>query len=249
MRVLKLLGWAGWPVALIAIAGCFVVLGELQDTRRDLRIETLRLPARPATVLPENWDAGAYRVLLVGDSRIERWNTRPTQDGVVFGISGIGGETTGELRDRFARDVLGSDVAPDSIVLAAGINDLVAASVQTQYVPAIHTEVLDLMIQNLKSLADQASSQGIQVRLATIVQPSEPDLTRRLLFWDDVIYSLVSAANDRISTLGYDVVDFNSALGGTESAISAQYALDTLHFNGAGYDALNDLLSTEFASE
>lgn len=248
MTITRILGWAGWLAALLAAGACYVVLTELQETRRDVRMETLRLPAPPANRLPETWADAEYRVLLVGDSRIAEWYTLPAVQDAVFATSGVGGETTAEIRERFARDVLELDPAPNEIVLAAGINDLVGASVQTRNVPGIYDLATDRMLEHLDAMAQEASAQGIKVRLATIVQPTEPDLQRRLLFWDDVLYELVSAANDRIGDLGYEVVDFNQALSGGDGPLPGQFARDTLHFNPLGYETLNEALSQAFAT-
>lgn len=248
MSVIRILGWVGWLAALLAAVACYVVLKELQDTRRDVRLETLRLPAAPATRLPETWVDAEHRVLLVGDSRIAEWYTLPAEGRVVFATSGVGGETTAEIRERYARDVLALDPVPDEIVLAAGINDLVGASVQTRNLPGIHDLTSDRMLAHLGEMAEEASAQGIKVRIATIVQPVEPDLQRRLLFWDDVLYELVSTANTRIPELGYDVVDFNQALNGGDGPLPGEFSRDTLHFNERGYSALNEALSKTFSS-
>ncbi|WP_299648908.1 GDSL-type esterase/lipase family protein [uncultured Tateyamaria sp.] len=248
MSIFRILGWAGWLAALAAVAACYVVLTELQDTRRELRLETLRLPPAPATRLPDTWQDAPYRVLLVGDSRIAEWYALPNENNVVFATSGVGGESTAEVRERFARDVLALDPAPDEIVLAAGINDLVGASVQTRNVPGIHDLIADRMLGHLAAMAEDASAQGIKVNVATIVQPTEPDLQRSLLFWDDVLYELVSEANARIAELGYDVIDFNQALSGGDGPLPGEYSRDTLHFNQLGYTTLNDALSKAFSS-
>lgn len=249
MKTFRVLPLIGWVLALGMAAAGWIVLQELRDTRADLRRETLRLPARPATVLPQDWQADKYRVLLVGDSRIRQWPALPVSPTVSFGKSAIGGETTGQLQDRFKRDVLDVDPAPDEIILASGINDLVAASVQTRWVPAIHTEVSDLMLEQLQNMADQARARGIKVRISTIVQPTSPDLARRFLFWDDSLYALVSAANARIPDLGHEVMDFNAVLNGGDGPMPKRFSVDTLHFNGAAYTALNEALSAEYLNQ
>lgn len=249
MSKFNILLYVGWVFAVcMGIAG-WSVLQELRDTRADLRRETVRLPARPATDLPQDWQSSKYRVLLVGDSRIRRWQSLPTSPTVTFGKSAIGGETTGQLQDRFKRDVLDVDPAPDEIILAAGINDLVAASVQTRWVPAIHTEISQLMLEQLQNMADQARARGIKTRIATIVQPTSPDLTRRLLFWDDSLYALVSTANAQIPELGHDVIDFNAILSGGDGPMPERFSVDTLHFNAAAYATLADALTTEYLSK
>lgn len=245
-KILALLGWVG---ALVGAAAAFIVLDELRETRADLRLETVRLPSRPATVLPQDWSAGKTRILLVGDSRIRRWDTLPGSADVTFGKSAIGGETSGQLAARFQRDVLDVTPPPHEIILATGINDLVAASVQMKHVPALHDEVSQHLLKQLQSMADQARAQGIKVRIATIVQPTTPDLTRRVLFWDDSLYTLVSTLNAQITELGHDTIDFNAILSGGDGPMPTRFSVDTLHFNGAAYRALNDALIAEYLTQ
>lgn len=247
MRRSTLLSLIGWLIALAAVCASFVLLWELQTTRAALRLETVRLPVT-ATRLPEDWTTSRYRVLLVGDSRIRQWGVLPAAEGIAFAKSGVGGETTGQLQDRFKRDVLDISPRPDEIVLAIGINDLVAASIQTRRVEAIHARVSELMLERIQDLADLARAQGIKVRLATIIQPAAPDMTRRLLFWDDSLYRLVSDANARINALGYPVIDFNAILEGGDGPLPDRFSFDTLHFNAAAYDTLSNALIREFAS-
>jgi len=249
MSKFRILPSLGWVLVCVVGIGAWVTLQELRDTRADLRRETVRLPSRPATDLPQDWQSDKYRVLLVGDSRIRQWQTLPVSQTVTFGKSAIGGETTGQLQDRFKRDVLDVTPPPDEIIFAAGINDLVAASVQTRHVPAIHTEISQLMLEQLQNMADQARARGIKTRIATIVQPTSPDLARRLLFWDDSLYALVSAANAKIPELGHDVIDFNAILEGGDGPMPERFSVDTLHFNAAAYMALSDALTTEYQNK
>lgn len=238
----RIVALIGWLIAVVAVGASFVLLRELQETRNLQRLETVRLPVR-ATRLPGDWGADTYRVLLVGDSRIRQWETLPVVPDAVFVTSGIGGETTGQLQDRFARDVLDLAPLPDEIILAAGINDLVAASVQTTRADVIRDRVPALLIERLQDMADLARARGIRVRLATIVQPAEPDLLRRLLFWDDSLFDMVRDANARIASLGHEVIDFNAILEGGDGPLPERFSVDTLHFSAAAYGTLNAALT------
>lgn len=249
MSKLGILAGLGWIIAVGAALAAFVVLSELIETRAQHRLETVRLPSRPATILPENWHAKPNRVLLVGDSRIRRWDPLPTDPRIAFATSAIGGETTGQLADRFDRDVLGVSPLPDEIILASGINDLVAASVQTRHAEVIGDSVSAAVVDRLRDMADRASARGIRVRIATIVQPTTPDLTRRLLFWDDSLYTLVSRTNRALAGLGYEMVDFNAVLEGGDGPMPERFSVDTLHFSRAAYDALNDALIVDYAGQ
>lgn len=251
------MGWTktitilGWLIALVAVALSVFLALMLRDMRAEKRMATVqRVPVLSATVLPPEWSENRRRILLVGDSRIAEWESLPQGPGVVFATSGIGGETTGQLERRFERDVLGIASPPDDIVLAIGINDLVAASLQRDYAAAIQREVSDLVVNRLKGLAADARQAGIDVSIATVIQPAAPDLVRRLTFWDDNLYALVRDVNDQIQALdgqdGVRVLDFNAVLEGGAGPLPMRFSTDTLHFNETAYKTLGAYLLKEY---
>lgn len=251
MGWIKAISILGWVIALCAVGIAIVLAALLRDTLIAERMATVqRIPVASPTVLPPEWAEDRRRILLVGDSRIKQWETLPKGPGVVFGSSAIGGETTGQIERRFARDVLGITPKPDDIVLAAGINDLVAASLQRDFAAAIQREVSDLVVERLRALAADAQQAGINVAIATIIQPAAPDAIRRLTFWDDNLYRLVENVNTQIRALdgqnGMRVVDFNAMLDGRDGPLPTQFSADTLHFNQTAYTILSTKLLEEY---
>ena len=184
---------AGLAAALAALAASGLMLtrqaGELKLARA--------LEIAPAALMPPSppsWEPGA-RVLVAGDSRVALWDPRPGVPGADLRFSGIGGETTAELRRRLERDL--PLYAPDRLVLAAGVNDLVAASLNTPQARAVAAG----LVANLEAVAAQARAAGAEVTLLTIPQPARPDPWRRAVFWSDNLYGLVSETNVRIRAL------------------------------------------------
>lgn len=243
MRFSTIILSLGWVIALAAVAACFLLFSALLETRTKERLTAVQLPGSAETVVTENWESAPRRVMLVGDSRVRRWTVLPEVGDIAFGKSGIGGETVGQLERRFEENVLGFEPAPQELIIATGVNDLVAASLYARWGEGFQSSVVDLMKTRLGGLIDQARAEGITVQLATIIQAADPDLVRRQIFWDDSLHALITAANQQIADLanekGVELIDFNAILEGGEGPLPANYAADTLHFTPEAYTTLN----------
>jgi lysophospholipase L1-like esterase len=226
------------------VAGLVFLASELRHREAALRLAR-SLELAPAALRPPaapDWPEGATRVLIAGDSRVAQWAPRPEIPGQAVRFAGIGGETTAELRRRLERDL--AFLAPDRLVVAAGINDLVAASLNPAEAEAVVAELL----VHLAAIADLGRSEGIAVTLATILQPSRPDPVRRLFFWSDAIRGLVERTNAGIRELAgrekLRLMDLDAALGtGPAAPLPGGFATDTLHLNAEAYRRLNLLLA------
>jgi lysophospholipase L1-like esterase len=251
MRFSKLFFLIGWLVALCASGAFLMLFSAFLDLRAKERLTSVQaIPTMSATIVPETWTPAAKRVLLVGDSRIRSWSNLPTTQGVVFATSGVGGETSGQLERRFERDVLSLSLSPNDIIIATGINDLVAASLFQHYGEDYQSYLVIQLVTRLESYVTQAQARGVTVKVATIIQPAAPDFLRSLTFWDDSLMTLVGDANAQIKDManrrGITVIDFNAILDGENGPLPDLYSVDTLHFSAAAYDALNDALIEEY---
>lgn len=238
MRGAWIFGVAGWAVALIACALIVVMAGKM----RGLYIKEKAAGAQfgPA-ILPRpapGWAGPGEGVLLIGDSRVAQWAPLPEAPGLSFAVSGIGGETASGLGARFAGSALGLTPPPGRIVIAAGINDLVAISLSGRGEAA-----LDQLAARLGALAEQAAGQGIPVSLMTVIRPADPGMLRRQFAWDDRIQTLVAGANRRIRALAdpprITVIDADALLAPEDGPLPARFATDALHFTPQAYEALN----------
>lgn len=237
----------GWILAILAICTSLALIWMLRESRIRQDLTAVELMPHPATLLPKDWASGKRRILLVGDSRIRQWEGLPQSPDFVLATSGKGGETTAQLERRFRRDVLDITPAPHEIILATGINDLVAASLQLKSAQAYHDRISRAALERLQHLADLAQSRGIKVRIATIVQPASPDLVRRVIYWDDSLYRLVAKINTEIRSLE-DHIDFNAMLEGGDGPLPDIFSHDTLHFNSTAYTAINNKLMEEYTA-
>jgi lysophospholipase L1-like esterase len=180
-------------------------------------------------------------IVLFGDSRVAQWSPEPQfRSGAKVVNRGIDGETTEQMRLRFESDILA--LRPRVVVIQAGINDLVAASLVTG---GLREAIVDRCASNLKEFARRAAEQGIDVVLLTIIPPANPPLYRWLV-WDSAIWDLVDSVNERIGSAASDghvaVVDTRAALM-SNGSWNRGVTRDTLHLAAAGYALLNEIVA------
>jgi lysophospholipase L1-like esterase len=180
-------------------------------------------------------------IVLFGDSRVAQWNPEPDlRSNVTLVNRGIDGETTEQMKLRFENDVLA--LRPKVVVIQAGINDLVAASLVKG---DLRDAIVDRCVSNLKEFAQRAADKGIDVVLLTIIPPANPPLYRRLV-WDSAIWDLVDFVNRRIASAASDgrvaVVDARAGLM-SNGSWNAGMTRDTLHLSAAGYERLNEIVA------
>ena len=125
-----------------------------------------RLVSKENAALPPK--GGRRRVVLIGDSSIARWPMERLSERWQFVNRGVGGETVGQVAQRFDADALSLD--PDVIVLSAGGNDLIAADFLD---PAARRAVIDRTHETLKDLSRRAAERAIPILIATLAPPSD----------------------------------------------------------------------------
>jgi lysophospholipase L1-like esterase len=128
------------------------------------------------------------RVVLFGNSRIERWKKWPKLDGFEFINRGIGGETTAQGRARFQSDVLALE--PDIVILETGMNDLTTLGVQ----PHLYEVITQQCQDHLKFFVESLLARQIEVIFLTIIPPAQPQIAR-LLVWNNKIPESVKEIN------------------------------------------------------
>ncbi len=191
-------------------------------------------------------DAAAERVVFFGDSRIARWDPRPRGGSVQLVFRGVGGETTEQMRFRFAQDVLALE--PDWVVLQAGINDLVAASLQK----AGGAATVERCAENLRGFVRTATAQGTRVILISIIPRSHRDILRRWM-WPNTLDRYVQQVNASLKPLSEhaDVrwIDARALLQDGEGRWLPNVDADALHLTREGYGRLNRAVEQELESE
>jgi lysophospholipase L1-like esterase len=182
------------------------------------------------------------RVVLIGDSAVSRWPMTNLGERLEFINRGIGGETVAQLARRFESDALA--LCPDVILILAGMNDLVAASLMEQ---SGARAVVRSTSETLRALADRATSSGSFVLVATIIPPARPEVWR-LPVWSESLRVFVAEVNTSLRRSSLpdraSLIDFSSALVNGDKKLPDEYRLDTLHLNGLGYKRLTEVLQS-----
>lgn len=187
------------------------------------------------------------RLVLIGDSRIAQWPAAAWPDTFEVINRGIGGETSAQLAQRFGADALALEA--DVILIQAGINDLVAASLMD---PDQGREVARKTTETLRRIAGEASAAGRRVLIATIIAPARPDMFR-LPVWDGSLADLVEGVNADLKSVpwppGASLIDLSSVLvSGDKRTLDDEFRRDTLHLNATGYKRLTEMLTSHLQS-
>jgi lysophospholipase L1-like esterase len=173
------------------------------------------------------------RVVLIGDSGMARWPMERLSVRWEFINRGVGGETVGQVAQRFEADAL--SLSPDVIVVSAGGNDLIAAVFLD---PSARRAVIDRTCERLEDLSRRAAGRGIRILIATLPPPSRPDILR-LPVWRESVRDSVMELNERLRLFGAqsgaELVDFAAALAGGDRRTPDAFRADTLHLNASGY--------------
>jgi lysophospholipase L1-like esterase len=190
-------------------------------------------PIPPATPLA----ASSTVVAFMGDSITQYWSggapaypTIPITTLVPGAIdAGIAGETTEQMRQRFASDVLSKD--PDIVVILGGTNDL-----RLEENPSI---------DSIASMAASAATAGVHVVIGT-VPPSELWLGSTFLTQAET-GPAIERFNAQLLRLaaaqGYAVADYWSAMLSADGSTNENLFLsDGIHPNADGYDVMWSVL-------
>lgn len=188
-------------------------------------------------------DRPGPKVLLIGDSRVADWRHHLPAD-LAVAERGLPGETARQLTGRFEAAL--REARPAVVVVQAGINDLVAASLgDAEY---RRTTTADLH-SAFALMADAAAETGACLVLTTIVPPAEPSLLRRAV-WNPAVSDHVAAANDALRRLAdpprVAVLDLAERLAPAGDLPDA-FRRDTLHLTPAAYERMNDALRRHLA--
>jgi lysophospholipase L1-like esterase len=235
-------------VVLIAGGSVAAILGarftrSLYVQRAELRLN----PGQAAYYARDNQGLGAParpRVVFFGDSRVQSWRPEPLLAGHDLIWRGIAGQTTAQMAIRYESDVLA--LAPSTIVIQAGINDLVAGAAVDR-----EDQAVAQLLQNLRSFAASAQAANARVCILTIVPPHNPSLVRKWL-WSGDLSGHVAIANREIQALqgsGVTVIDVAGAMATQPETTRSSMMSDALHFNGSGYEFFNSQLTPCFGIE
>ncbi|HUB53500.1 MAG TPA: SGNH/GDSL hydrolase family protein [Terracidiphilus sp.] len=173
---------------------------------------------------------GVKRVVFMGDSITDAWKLEGSFPGKPYVNRGISGETTPQMLVRFRQDVI--DLDASAVVILAGTNDLAG---NTGPMTLEQTE------ENLASMADLATANGIKVILCSILPafdyPWSPGLEPA-----PKIATLNEWIRGYAARKGYIYVDYYSAMKDERGGLPAALSKDGVHPLPAGYALMAPLV-------
>jgi lysophospholipase L1-like esterase len=177
------------------------------------------------------------RVVFMGNSITEGFAPRFATlfPGKPYIGRGIGGQTTPQMLVRFRQDVI--DLKPKVVVILAGTNDIAGNT---------GPSTLEMIEDNLASMADLAKSNGIRVVLSSVLPvwdyPWKPGLEPA-----PKIIALNKWMKDYAQRNGMVYLDYHSAMSDSRGGMRAELASDGVHPNDAGYRIMAPLAERAIA--
>jgi lysophospholipase L1-like esterase len=168
---------------------------------------------------------GEERVVFMGNSITESWSPHfaTTFPGRPYINRGIGGQTTPQMLVRFRQDVIALD--PKVVVILAGTNDIAGNTG-----PA----TLEMIENNLASMAELARANGIRVVLASVL-PVYRYAWRPNVEPIETIAALNRWIRDYARDNGAVYLDYYSAMADDRLGLREDLTPDGVHPNEAGY--------------
>lgn len=171
--------------------------------------------------------------VFIGNSITENWYiSRPnffTDNNYIN--RGIGGQTTPQLLLRFQSDVV--DLNPKLVVIGGGVNDI--AENTGLYNP-------DFTFNNLKSMADIASQNGIKVIIASLTPTTTIEWNTAVKDVPEKIANMNTKLKAYAEQKGYGYVDYYSAVIAEDKGIKPEYRFDLVHLNIEGYKVIEPII-------
>lgn len=176
--------------------------------------------------------AGEKRVVFMGNSITEGWLLNESLDffqknGYIN--RGIGGQTTPQMLIRFRPDVI--DLEPAVVVILAGINDIAGNT---------GPSTLDMIMNNLMSMAELAESKGIKVIISSVL-PALDFPWRRGLEPAQKVIELNRMLMEYCTNEGHHYLDYFSHMADDQNGLKAEYTYDGVHPNTTGYKVMEPL--------
>ncbi|MFT4256410.1 MAG: SGNH/GDSL hydrolase family protein [Pseudoxanthomonas sp.] len=166
------------------------------------------------------------RVVFYGDSITEGWG-RVGGTGFFPGKRyvnrGISGQTTAQMLLRFRQDVI--ELEPEAVVILAGTNDIAGNTGPAS---------LNMIEDNLRSMAELARANGIGVVLASVL-PASAYPWRVGYRPAAKIRALNAWIKQYAHENGFVYLDYYTAMANAEGGLDPELAADGVHPTVAGY--------------
>jgi lysophospholipase L1-like esterase len=224
-----------------------VDLGRAQSASNDCRTDwpnLARYSEENKKVTPPA--KNEQRVVFMGDSITDSWDD-PKYGGFFPGKPyinrGISGQTTPQMLIRFRPDVLA--LKPKVVVILAGTNDLAGNT---------GPMTLEMIEDNLKSMAELATANGIRVVLASVLPVSDYEtrdgkpLTQTIRRPPAQILALNTWLRAFARTHNHVYLNYFSAMADNQGFLKNELSDDGLHPNAQGYAVMAPLAEAAIAA-
>jgi lysophospholipase L1-like esterase len=183
--------------------------------------------------------AGERRVVFMGDSITDNWGRHYGKffPGKPYVNRGIGGQTTPQMLIRFRPDVIA--LKPKVVVILAGTNDIAGNT---------GPSTLEMIEDNLASMAELAKANGIRVVLASVMPVCDyirPQTTRRP---PEKIIALNGWIKEYAAKHHHIYLDYYTAMLDDKQMLKQEITMDGLHPNDAGYELIAPLAEKAIAA-
>jgi len=177
------------------------------------------------------------RVVFIGNSITEGWsNAFPDFFSKNAYINrGISSQTTPQMLLRFRADVI--DLQPRVVVILAGTNDIAQNTG-----PITLKQIMD----NIKSMAELADANGINVVLSSVL-PAFDYPWRRGLSPNTKIPALNALLKTYAVEKGFVYLDYFKAMNDGNNGLQSGYTYDGVHPNTSGYEVMMPLAQEAIA--
>lgn len=180
---------------------------------------------------------GERRVVYFGDSITDSWAKYFAElfpDKPYIG-RGISGQTTPQMLVRFHQDVVA--LKPAVVVILAGTNDIAGNT---------GPSTLEMIEDNLASMAEIARANGIRVVLSSVLPAFEYSWRPGLKPAEKII-ALNEWIREYARRTGAVYLDYHSAMADSRGGMRAELTLDGVHPNLAGYRVMAPLAEEAIA--
>jgi lysophospholipase L1-like esterase len=172
------------------------------------------------------------RVVFMGNSITQGWIEQRPQFFAYkpFINRGISGQTTPQMLLRFRQDVI--DLKPKVVIILAGTNDIAGNT---------GPSTLEMILDNLKSMAEIAKANGIKVILSSVLPafdyPWRPGLNP-----NEKILKLNTMIKNYCIENEIIYLDYFSAMVDERNGLPLKYSADGVHPNSEGYKVMEPLV-------
>ena len=174
---------------------------------------------------------GENRIVFMGNSITDFWSETTPEffAGKPYVNRGISGQTTPQMLVRFRADVI--NINAKVVVILAGTNDIAGNT---------GPSTLEMIEDNLASMADLAKMNGIKVVLSSVLPAFQYPW-----FPEQKPAEKIVALNKWIKAYaeknGFVYLDYFTPMADERNGLKKEYSEDGVHPNLAGYNVMNPL--------